>query len=166
MGDKMLNINLLFIIVVIILILGALFGWKRGLLSGVIRLVSCILGILVVIVVAKGVGSFMQGSYANVIIAFILLLSIRIFYKIVTFLLDTFKLVRAVPVGKLADKLAGTVLGFAEAVFIVWFVFFLIGSFDILKLNSWMLEQVSKSRFLTILYYSNYLVELLRRFLV
>lgn len=158
-----MEINLLFIIVVLILIIGAVWGWKRGLLESVIRIVSCILGILVIVVVAKGIGNFIQKSYVQVIMALILLILIRYIHKIVKFLTDTFRLVRAVPVGKLVDKLAGAVLGLAEAVIVIWLAFLLIGVFDVMGINTWVIEQVGQSRFLTMLYY--YLIELLRKIL-
>lgn len=156
------DMNILFIIVVSVLAIGAVWGWKRGLLESVIRIISCILGILVLIVVAKGVGNFIQKSYVKVIMALILLLAIRMIHRAVKFLADTFKLVRAIPIGKLADKLAGTILGLAEAVIIIWIMFLIVGVFDIMGLKSWMMAQVSESSFLTMLYYSNYLIELLK----
>lgn len=158
-----MEINLLLVIVALILILGAVWGWKRGLLESVIRIISCILGILVIVVVAKGIGNFVQKSYVQVIMALILLILIRYIHKIVKFLTDTFKLVRAIPVGKLVDKLAGAVLGLAEAVIVIWLAFLLIGVFDVMGINTWVMEQVEQSRFLTILYY--YLIELLRKVL-
>lgn len=158
-----MEINLLLVIVALILILGAMWGWKRGLLESVIRIISCILGILVIVVVAKGIGNFIQKSYVQVIMALILLILIRYIHKIVKFLTDTFKLVRAIPVGKLVDKLAGAVLGLAEAVIVIWLAFLLIGVFDVMGINTWVMEQVEQSRFLTILYY--YLIELLRKVL-
>lgn len=157
-----MEINILLAIVVLILATGAVWGWKRGLLESVIRIISYILGILVIIVIAKGVGSFIQKSYIQVIMAFILLILIQVIYKIMKFLTDTFKLVRAIPVGKLVDKLAGIVLGLVEAVFVIWLAFLLIGIFDVMGFNTWITEQVGQSRFLTMLYYSNYLIELLR----
>ena len=160
-----MNINIVLLSVIIILATGAFWGWKRGLLESVIRIVSCILGILVLIILAKGIGSFAQKSYINVLMAVILLLAIRIIHKIVQFLIDTFKLVRALPVGKLVDKLAGMALGLVEAVFVVWLIFLIAGSFDMMGLNTWIITQVVQSRFLTALYYSNYLVELLRQVL-
>lgn len=160
-----MDINILLIIVIAILAAGAVWGWKRGLIESVIRIVSCILGILVLVVAAKGVGNFVQKSYVKVIMAVILLLAIRIIYRAVKFLTETFKLVRAIPVGKLADKLAGSILGFAEAVFIIWFIFLIIGIFDFMGINTWIVEQVGKSSFLTMLYYSNYLIELLKKVL-
>jgi len=161
-----LEINILFIIVVIAFGAGTIWGWKRGLLESVIRIVSCILGILVLVVVAKGVGSFLQRSYVKVIMALLLLLAIRMIYRLMRFLTDTFRLVRAIPVGKLADKLAGAVLGLVEAIFAVWLCFLLIGVFDVMNLNAWVLQQVEQSHFLTVLYNSNYLIELLKNVLL
>ena len=82
------------------------------------------------------------------------------------FLTDSFKLVRAIPIGKLADKFAGAALGLAESVLIVWLGFLLLGVFDTLGLNAWVLEQVEQSRFLTIMYHSNYLIALLQKVLL
>lgn len=144
---------------------GTVWGWKRGLLESVIRIISCILGILVVVVVAKGIGSFMQKRYMQVIMALVLLVLIQVIHKVVRFLTETFKLVRALPVGKLADKLAGAVLGFAESVFVIWLAFLLVGVFDVMDLNKWVTGQVEQSRFLTLIYYSNYLIELLKKVL-
>ncbi len=161
-----MEINILFVIVVIVFGAGTIWGWIRGLLESVIRIVSCILGILVLVVMAKGIGSFLQKSYVKVIMALFLLLAIRMIYRLMRFLTDTFRLVRAIPVGKLADKLAGAVLGLIEAIFAVWLCFLLIGVFDVMNLNAWVLQQVERSRFLTMLYYSNYLIELLKNVLL
>ncbi|EOS28437.1 hypothetical protein C804_03776 [Lachnospiraceae bacterium A4] len=161
-----MDINILFIIVIAILGIGVIWGWKRGFLESVIRIISCILGILVLIVVAKGIGSFIQKSYVQVVMAFALLAAIRLIHKIMRFLTDSFKLVRAIPIGKLADKFAGAALGLAESVLIVWLGFLLLGVFDTLGLNAWVLEQVEQSRFLTIMYHSNYLIALLQKVLL
>lgn len=158
-----MEINILFVIVVFILLTGAVWGWKRGLLESVIRIISCILGILVIIVIAKGIGSFMQKSYVQVIMALVLLVLIQVIHKVVKFLTDTFRLVRAIPVGKLADKLAGALLGLAESVLVVWLLFLLIGVSDLTGLKDWVTEQVGQSRFLTLIYY--YMIELLRKVL-
>ncbi len=160
-----MEINLLFVIVVLSLAAGVVWGWKRGLLESIIRIISCILGILVIVVVAKGIGNFIQKSYVQVVMAVILLILIRYIHKIVKFLTDTFQLVRAIPVGKLADKLAGAALGLVEAVFVLWLAFLVFGIFDVMKMNTWIIEQVEQSRFLTLLYYSNYLIELLGKVL-
>ena len=81
------------------------------------------------------------------------------------FLADTFRLVRAIPVGRLADKLAGALLGLAESVLVIWSLLLLIGVTDLLGLNDWIKEQVGQSRFLMLIYYNNYMIELLKKVL-
>ncbi len=160
-----MSINILFIIVVGSLATGAVWGWKRGFLEGVIRIISCILGIFVLVVAAKGVGSFIQGSIVSVMVAILLLMAIRLIHKLIKFLFDTFKLVRAIPIGKLADKLVGAALGTVEAVFVIWLAYLLIGSFDLFGLREWVLKQTTQSKLLTMIYSSNYLVALLKQIL-
>ncbi len=160
-----MGINILFIIVAISIITGAVWGWRRGLLEGLIRIISCILGIFVLIVAVKGIGSFLQGSIMSVIIAILLLIVIRLIHKLVKFLIDTFKLVRAIPIGRFADKLTGAALGTIEAVFVIWLAYLLIGSFDLFGLHQWVLEQTAQNKFLTMIYSSNYLVVLLKQIL-
>ncbi len=158
-----MDLNIILVAAIIILLIGAIFGWRRGLLEGLIRIVSCILGTLVLVVVVKGIGSFMQGSYVSVIIAILLLIFIRLIHKLVKFLLNTFKLVRALPFGRLADKLFGALLGVVEAVFVLWLAFLLIGSIDALSaLDKLVMDGVGRSSLLALLYNSNYLVVLLR----
>ncbi|MCM1182215.1 MAG: CvpA family protein [Roseburia sp.] len=157
-----MEINLLFIVVIIILGTGTILGCRRGFLESVVRIVSCILGILVVVIIAKGVGNFIQGSFLSVLMALILLVAIRIIHKVIKLLVDSLKLVRALPAGRLVDKLIGAAIGFAEAVVVLWLLFLLIGSFDLLHLSAWINEQVAENRFLRLLYYSNYIVALLK----
>lgn len=154
--------NILLAIVVVILAAGTICGYRRGFLESVVRIVSCILGIFVVIIVAKGIGNFMQGSFFGVLMALILLVAIRIIHRVVKLLIDSLKLVRALPAGRLVDKLIGAAIGFAEAVFVIWLLFLLIGSFDLMHLNAWVNGQVDQSRFLRLLYHSNYIVLLLK----
>jgi hypothetical protein len=76
--------------------------------------------------------------------------------------LNTFKLVRAIPIGRFADKLAGILLGIAESIVVIWILFFLIGSFNIMGLNSWLMSQISESSILSIIYNSNYLIMIMQ----
>ena len=152
---------MLLLIIVVMLLIGAWLGSKKGLLEGLINIVSCILGILVLVIVVKGIGNFMEGSLLSVLMALILLFSIRIIHKIIKLIIDSFKLVRALPAGKFVDKIAGAVLGVVETLVLIWFMFLLFGSFDILNMNSWIMEQVESNKILQLLYHSNYLVKLI-----
>jgi uncharacterized membrane protein required for colicin V production len=152
MEENILEINALLVIVGVIFLIGAIGGWKQGLIEGIIGLVSFVLGLIILAVVASGVGSYLHKSYIRVGIAVLLLAVIGIIYKVVKLILDTFKLLRAIPIGKFADKLAGIVLGLSEALFIVWIAFFILDNITILNINGWVFEQISQNNILTRLY--------------
>ncbi len=159
-----MEINILFIIVVIALAAGAINGFRNGILESLVRIISCILGILVLIILAKGIGGFIQGSFLSIVMAIILLVAIRIIHKVIKLILDSLKLVRALPAGKFVDKLAGALLGMLEVLLVIWIAFIIVGSFDIYGINTWVKGQVSQSRFLSLIYNTNYIVILLRKY--
>jgi uncharacterized membrane protein required for colicin V production len=74
---------------------------------------------------------------------------------VVNLVLDTFKILKFIPIGKFADKLAGIVLGISEALFIVWIAFFILDNITILNVNGWVFEQISGNDILTRLYNAN-----------
>lgn len=154
--------NILWCIIVLILVAGCFQGFKRGLVEGIIRIISWIFGILVLVILAKGIASFIKGSLFNVSIAIVLLIVIQMIYKLIKLLTDSCKMVKKIPVIHWIDKIAGIIIGLAESVFYIWIVFLIIGYFDFLNLGGWMLQQVQKSTLLTLLYQTNYLIQFIR----
>lgn len=157
-----MSVNILFVVIAATLMAGAVWGWKRGLIEGIVRIISSILGVIVLLVVAQGIYRYTKGGIGSIIITLLLLGIIGVIQKIVKFITNTFRLVKAIPIGKLADKLAGAAFGTAEVLCIIWVAFILIGSFDLFGLKQWLLEQVAQSRFLQIIYNTNYLIVLLQ----
>lgn len=157
-----MSINILWIVVVVSMLIGAIKGFKRGLVESVMRLLTSLLGIVVLVVLAKGIGNFLQKSYVNVLMALILLMILNIFHKIGKLILDSCKLVSRLPVIHSLDKIAGILIGLAEVVVFIWLVFIFVGVMNPLGIQDWIMEQVNESTFLTILYRSNGLVKLLK----
>ena len=129
-----IDINILWIIVVAALVTGGITGFRRGLVEGVIRITSYALGIAVLVVLAKGIGCFIQGSMLNVLMALILLVIIRILHRLIKLLLDSCRLVSRLPIVKWLDRMAGTLLGIAQVVCILWIIFInnLLNNYDVL----------------------------------
>jgi uncharacterized membrane protein required for colicin V production len=150
-----LSINALLVIVALIFIVGAVGGYNQGLIDGVIGLVSFIMGLIVLAVTATGIGGYLHKSYVKVGIALALLAVIGIIYKVVRLIFNAFKFLRYIPIGKLADKLAGIVLGLAEALFLVWIAFFLLDNITVMNVNSWVFAQISQNDILMRLYDAN-----------
>jgi uncharacterized membrane protein required for colicin V production len=150
-----LSINALLVIVALIFIVGAVGGYNQGLIDGVIGLVSFIMGLIVLAVTATGIGGYLHKSYVKVGIALALLAVIGIIYKVVRLIFNAFKFLRYIPIGKLADKLAGIVLGLTEALFLVWIAFFLLDNITVMNVNSWVFAQISQNDILMRLYDAN-----------
>ena len=159
-----MDINLVWIIAVVFLLISAITGFKRGLVESTMSLVSSILGIIVLVVLAKGVGSFIQGSYINVLMALILLTVLHILHRLGKLILDSCKLVSKLPVIHSLDKIAGIFLGLAEAILFIWLVFLFVGVMNPFGIQEWLMEQVQESTLLTILYRTNYLIMLLKSY--
>ena len=157
-----MSINILWIVVVVSMLIGAIKGFKRGLVESVMRLLTSLLGIVVLVVLAKGIGNFLQKSYVNVLMALILLVILNIFHKIGKLILDSCKLVSRLPVIHSLDKIAGILIGLAEVVVFIWLVFIFVGVMNPLGIQDWIMEQVNESAFLSILYRTNGLVMLLK----
>ncbi len=159
-----MSINILWIIVVVSMVIGSMTGFKRGLVEGIMRLVTSLLGIVVLVILAKGIGNFLQGSYVNVLIALILLAVLRIFHRIGKLVLDSCKLVSKLPVIHSLDKVTGLLLGLTEVVVFIWLVFLFVGVMNPFGLQEWFMAQVNQSVFLSILYKLNGLILLLQIF--
>lgn len=159
-----MSINILWIIVVVSLVIGAITGFKRGLVEGLMRLVTSLLGIVVLVILAKGIGNFLQGSYINVLMALILLAVLRIFHRVGKLILDSCKLVSKLPVIHSLDKLAGMVLGIIEVLVFIWLVFLFVGVMNPFGLYDLVMTQVKESILLSILYKTNGLILLLQYF--
>lgn len=157
-----MEINIAWIIAVALLAAGAARGFRKGLVEGVIRITTYILGIIVLFVLAKGIAAFVKGSLLNVLMALILLAVIRIIHRLLRLLLDSCRLVSRLPVVSWLDRLAGTALGIAQAVFLIWAVFILITYFNFLNLGGWLLLMINKSALLSFLYHTNYIIRLLQ----
>lgn len=157
--------NTLALIVLIVLFLFGIGGLRKGLVESVIDIVSSIFGMVVLVVLVKGIGSFMQGSYANVLLAVLLLAVIQIVSKLIRLILDSVKLVSKLPIVSWVDKLAGAVLGVVQGIFFFWMVCILFGLFDFEQTNAWIMQQVADNALLTLLYRSNLLVYILMQYI-
>lgn len=159
-----MSINIVFIISILICVSYSIEGFKKGLVRGMTKIISYILGIMVLGIMLKGIGNIVQKSWVNVLMALILLALVRIIHRILKLILDSCKLVSKLPVIKWFDKTAGIVLGFAQATCLIWLLFIIFGYFDFMNINQWILHQVEQSTFLKIIYHNNLIIRILQNF--
>lgn len=156
-----MEINILVVIVALSFIASAIDGYKKGLIEGVIRIVSTVIGVGVLIILIKGIGDFMEKSYVKVILALVLLAVVNIVHRIIKLILDSLKLIAKLPVVSWLNKLAGMVFGVAQMLFTIWVLLTLVSIFQIPEVDAWVYPQIESSRLLTWLYENNSIADIL-----
>ena len=156
-----MQINILFLIIIVLLILGIQHGYKIGLIEGLLRAIALIAGIFALCVVLIGVYNFVNHRVANVLVALILIIAMSLVYKILHLPLKSLKTLAKLPVMKSVDKICGIVIGISEVVIFIWFVFLIIQYMNIDFVVNWVVEQANQNAIVSLLYKSNYLVQLL-----
>lgn len=156
-----MEISILGVIVILAFIAGAIDGYKKGLVEGIIRIFSTVVGVGVLIILVNGIGDFMEKSYVKVALALILLMIVNIIHRIIKLILDSLKLIAKLPVVSWLNKLAGLVFGVAQMLFTVWVLLALVTVFQISEVNAWVYPQIEASQFLTWLYENNSIAHIL-----
>ena len=154
--------NLLTIIIGIIIILYLINGARTGLVDEVVHIISTILGLLVIFILAKGIGNFVQKSYENVLIALILLVVIRIINRIIKLITDSLELASKLPVINWMNHLLGAILGIFRACCLIWILFIVFGVINFMNINEWIQTQVAQNIILSTIYKTNIFVPLLK----
>ena len=153
--------NILTGIVLLILLLYCIIGIKQGLIDGIRHIISYVLGIIVLFVIAKGIGNFAQKSYINVLLALILLAAIRVIDHLLKLLIDSVALVSKLPILNSVNHLTGIAVGLFRGLCLIWILFLAVGYFDLEIASEWINAQVESSVFLQIVYYSNLIAKIL-----
>lgn len=153
--------NILAIILGIIILLYCINGCRKGLIDGINHIIAFALGILVISILIKGIGNFIQKSYLNVLIALILLVVIRIINRILKLIVDSLELASKLPIVNAANHVFGIAIGFIRALCFCWIIFILIGYVGVPFVNEWIQAQVSQNIFVSVIYKTNIFVRLL-----
>ncbi len=156
-----MEISILGIIVVLVFVAGAIDGYKKGLVEGIVRIVSTVIGVGVLIILVNGIGDFMEKSYVKVALALILLMVVNVIHRIIKLILDSLKLIAKLPVVSWLNKAAGLVFGMAQMLFAVWVLLALVIIFQIPEVDAWVYPQIESSQLLTWLYENNSIAHIL-----
>jgi uncharacterized membrane protein required for colicin V production len=152
-----IGINLTMLVVVIIFIIGAIKGWKMGLVQELVSLISFVLLVIVLLLVTTGIQSFMDRKYIQIIFIIILLVIVGIATKIGSLIFKLGKSVAKLPVLSVINKLAGIVIGIAEGVVLVWVGMIAMIIFENNSLCQTLIQEVNENAFLHYIYETNLL---------
>lgn len=147
-----MNINILFIILILILIWRIVSGFQKGMVKEIISFVTLIVLSLLVVLLGLGLDSYMDKEIVRVVVVIILILILIIGYKLLDFFFFTAKLFAKLPVVKTADKLLGAVIGIAETVILIWAMYALLSIFDMGSIGVQLWTYINDNEVLRYLY--------------
>jgi len=152
-----IGLNVTMLVVLIIFIIGAIKGWKMGLIQEVVSLVSLVLLVIVLLLVATGIHSFMDKNYMQILFIVILLVIIGIATKIGSLIVKLGKSVAKLPVLSFLNNLAGVVVGIAEGLVLVWVGMIAMVIFENNSICQLLIQEVNENAFLHYIYEINIL---------
>ena len=153
--------NILSIIVLIVLILKMIEGYKQGMVKEIISFVSLLVLCVVVALISCGLQSFMEKEFLGVVIAVLLLGLLGIAHHLLGLVFFSAKLISKLPIIHWADKLLGIVAGALETLVILWTVFIFAMNASLGMLGQQVLMYTQESEILSWLYRYNLLAKLL-----
>lgn len=160
-----MNLNLMVLVVLFLLLLKIVSGYKKGMVKEIISFVSLILVCVVVVLIGAGLYSFMENKVLGVIIAVVLLAVLGVVHHLLQIVFFSAKVVSKLPIISFGNKLLGMVVGALEVVLILWTLYTFIMYFGLGMIGSLIVEYTSQSKLLTLVYQWNMLAPIVEQVL-
>lgn len=152
--------NIMLVIMVVCVLFKIADGYKKGMVKEVISLVTLtVIGIMVVLI-SKGLRSYMEKEIVGVIIAVVLLALLGIVHHILGVVLFSAKMIAKLPVVHWANKVLGAVFGALEVILILQIVYVFIMYFGLGMIGQQILEYTKESSVLEKVFQYNIVAKL------
>lgn len=152
--------NIMLILVVICAVAKIVDGYKKGMVKEIVSLVTLtVMGIMVVLI-SRGLHSYMEKEIVGVVIAVVLMALLGIVHHLLNVVLFSAKMISKLPVIHWLNKVLGAVFGLLEVVLILQIVYVFIMYFGLSMIGQQILEYTRESAFLTKLYEYNVVANL------
>lgn len=149
--------NFLNVIVLAVMLLKIIQGYKRGMVKEIISFVSLIIMCIVVLLIGSGLQSYTEKEILGVIVAVLLLGILGIAHHFLSLIFFSAKMLSKLPVVHWADKLLGMAVGLLETVLIVWTIYAFVRVFGLGMIGQLIWAYTEESSILLWLYQNNYL---------
>lgn len=152
--------NIMLVIMVVCVLFKIADGYKKGMVKEVISLVTLtVIGIMVVLI-SKGLHSYMEKEIVGVVIAVVLLALLGIVHHILGVVLFSAKMIAKLPVVHWANKVLGAVFGALEVILILQIVYVFIMYFGLGMIGQQILEYTKESAVLEKVFQYNIVAKL------
>lgn len=152
--------NFTLIIVLLILILAAVHGYKKGITKELSGLISWAVTLFVMALIIMLYTSFQNNEGRNTIFTVILLIIVGMIYSVVRFVLKPAKFIAKLPLFHFLDQILGLVIGVGEGILIVWLLYVLNESGTLGQFGDMIRTDTARSEILTFIYEYNYLIKI------
>lgn len=151
-----MQINLITVLVILLVLGGAIKGWKRGMVKELSSLVGLVGALAAILLFVSAIQNYMEKDNREMLLAVFCFVIVVLAYKVVDFIMTSLKLLANLPVINGLNRLAGIAVGVGESVVFVWIAFLLITAFDIAGIRAYLMASVQESEALQLLFYNNY----------
>lgn len=153
--------NIMLIILAVFFLFKIADGYKKGMVKEIISLVTLIIMGIMVMLISRGLQSYMKKEAVGVIIAVVLLALLGIVHHLLGVVFFSAKMITKLPVVHWANKLLGAVFGALEVVFLLQIVYTFIMFFGLGMIGQQILEYTRESVVLTKLYEHNIVAKMM-----
>lgn len=157
--------NLMVLIVLFLLLIKIVSGYKKGMVKEIISFISLVLTCIVIVLIGAGLHSYMEKEVLGVVIAVVLLAALGIVHHLLQVVFFSAKVVAKLPIISWGNKILGMAVGALEVVLILWTIYTFIMYFSLGMIGSLIVEYTSQSQLLTWVYQLNMLAPIVENVL-
>lgn len=155
-----IQMNIMLIVAAVCVLVKIVDGYKKGMVKEIISLVTLIIMGIMVVLISRGLHSYMEKEIVGVVIAVILLALLGVVHHLLGVVFFSAKMITKLPVVHWANKVLGAVFGVVEVILILQFVYVFIMYFGMGMIGQQILEYTRESAVLTKVYQFNVVAKL------
>ena len=155
--------NLMLIVAAVCVLVKIVDGYKKGMVKEIISLVTLIIMGIMVVLISKGLHSYMEKEIVGVVIAVILLALLGVVHHLLGVVFFSAKMITKLPVVHWANKVLGAVFGALEVILILQIIYVFIMYFGLGMIGQQILEYTRESAALTKVYQFNIVARLVEK---
>lgn len=158
-----IQMNLMLIVAAVCVLVKIVDGYKKGMVKEIISLVTLIIMGIMVVLISKGLHSYMEKEIVGVVITVILLALLGVVHHLLGVVFFSAKMIAKLPVVHWANKVLGAVFGALEVILILQIIYVFIMYFGLGMIGQQILEYTRESAVLTKVYQFNIVARLVEK---
>lgn len=147
--------NIMLIIAAVCMLFKIADGYKKGMVKEVISLVTLVIMGIMVVLIGRGLRSYMEKETVGVVITVVLLALLGVVHHLLGVVFFSAKMISKLPVVHWVNKVLGAVFGALEVILLLQIVYVFIMYFSLGMIGQQILEYTRESMVLTKVYQFN-----------